>query len=159
MSETTLANSRETPAHEKADAAPTPGRAKRLVGPLAAIGGIAAATTYLAFVDPNTPGHYPGCPTQTLMGVDCPGCGGLRATHDLAHGDIAGAFGHNALFVLLVPVIVFFLGRNLVSAWTGRPPRALSPKWSQRLLTLFIAVTIVFTLVRNFPFGAYLGSG
>ncbi len=161
MSETSLASQNSEVNGSEASASKVDHRPRhvRLAGPLAAIGGLAVATTYLAFVNPNEPGHYPACPTLSLLGVDCPGCGGLRATHSLAHGDIAGAWSHNALFVVLVPVIVFFLGRSLVSAWRGRVPRSLPPKWTQRLLTLFIGVTVIFTLVRNFPFGAYFASG
>lgn len=134
-------------------------RRTRLMGPLAAIGGLAAATTLIALVDPNVPGHYPACPTKLFLGVDCPGCGGLRATHDLAHGDIAGAWDNNALFVLLVPFIVFALGRNLVAAWTGRRPKPL-PGWVAKWgLPALAVLVVVFTVVRNLPFAAYLGSG
>lgn len=145
--------------HEASTALDQRPRRVRLAGPLAAIGGITAATVLLAVVDPNEPGHYPGCPTQTLFGLDCPGCGGLRATHALAHGDLPTAFGHNALFVLLVPVIVFMLGNSLVSAWTGRPPKQLPAKWIRAAFIAFVTLMVVFTLVRNFPFGAFLASG
>lgn len=114
---------------------------------------------FIAVVDPNEPGHYPGCPTKMLSGLDCPGCGGLRATHDLAHGNIASAFDHNALFVVLVPFIVFFLGRNLFHAWTGRRPAPPSERTTRWGFTAIVAVILVFTLVRNLPFASFLGSG
>jgi hypothetical protein len=154
-----------TPQPDAAAAAPvaaepdTRPRHRRLIGPLAAIGGLAAATGFIALVDPNQPGHYPGCPTQTLAGIDCPGCGGLRATHDLAHGDIAGAFDHNALFVIQVPVIIFFLGRNVWQAWTGRPAKPLPPLVTRWVFVAFTAAILVFTIVRNLPFGSFLASG
>jgi hypothetical protein len=135
------------------------GRARRMVAPLATIGGLAAATTLLAVVDPNEPGHYPICPTKYLLGVDCPGCGGLRATHDLAHGDIAGALDHNAFFVLAVPVILYFLARWVWHAWRGTQPRPWPPRLTRGLLIAAAALLCVFTVVRNIPFGGFLGAG
>ena len=133
-------------------------RRQRLAGPLSAVGALAAGTLLVAVVDPNQPGHYPLCPTKWLTGIDCPGCGGLRATHDLAHGNIASAFSHNALFVILVPLIIFLLGRNIYSAWTGRPSKPIPPRLSRNLMIALAIATVAFTIVRNLPFGAYLGS-
>lgn len=135
-------------------------RWRRLVGPAAAISAIGLATAYIGIVDPNEAGHYPLCPTKFAFGVDCPGCGGLRATHSLAHGDIAGAVSHNAIFVILVPVILFLLGRWVYRSWTGRTPTptAASLRWGKRaMITLFIAIA-VFTVLRNVPMFSYFGS-
>lgn len=159
MTEITVTGN-DTPATAAAEPEidPRPRRV-RLAGPLAAIGALAAGTLFIALVDPNEPGHYPGCPTKLLSGLDCPGCGGLRATHDLAHGDIAGALDNNALFVVLVPVIIFFLGRNVFYAWQGRRPPTPSPRVTQWTFTVLVAVMLLFTIVRNFPLGAFLASG
>ncbi|NQW73490.1 MAG: DUF2752 domain-containing protein, partial [Actinobacteria bacterium] len=76
-------------------------RRRRLLAPLVA-GAAAVAGCLLVFaVDPNEPGHYPICPTRALLGIDCPGCGLMRGTHDLLHGNLAGAVDHN----LLIPVL------------------------------------------------------
>ena len=72
---------------------------------LAALG-VIAATLYVRSVDPNVPGRYPICPTKLLFGIDCPGCGGLRATHALANGDIAAAADHNILVLVAIPVVI-----------------------------------------------------
>ncbi|WP_352301936.1 DUF2752 domain-containing protein [Kineosporia sp. NBRC 101731] len=77
-----------------------------MVRPLVVAAVTGAATGYLAVVDPNRPGHYPGCPFRALLGVYCPGCGGLRAVHDLAHGDVPAALSSNLLVTLVAPVAV-----------------------------------------------------
>jgi hypothetical protein len=138
-----------------------PGRTRwqRLRGPLAVLAGLAAATLLIRVVDPHEPGHYPVCPTKLLTGIDCPGCGGLRATNDLAHGDVVGAFDHNALFVIAVPIVLFFLGRALLDAWTGRERPQMSAARARFWVLSATALVIVFTVVRNLPFAAYLGSG
>ena len=74
-------------------------RVRRLALPGMVAAAAALGTAYVASVDPNQPGHYPLCPTYALAGIYCPGCGMLRATHDLAHLDVAGAFARNPLSV------------------------------------------------------------
>jgi hypothetical protein len=95
-------------------------RSRRLVAPLA-LGAVAlCATAYVGLVDPNEPGHYPLCPTKALSGLDCPGCGGLRATHALVTGDLVGALDHNAFVVLVVlPLAVAAWVAWLVRCWRG----------------------------------------
>lgn len=134
-------------------------RHKRLLGPLATIGVLTLATGYIALVDPNQPGHYPLCPTKALAGLDCPGCGGLRATHDLAHGDIAGAFDNNALWVLAVPVIIVLLLRSVYYAWIGKRPPRMPERQSKYLLIVALAVACFFSVLRNIPGFEFLASG
>lgn len=130
-------------------------RARRLVAPVATAVGVIAATAFIRAVDPNEPGHYPLCPTMALFGIDCPGCGGLRATHALAHGDVAAALDHNALFVVLVPVLVAAWGVWVYRAWTGATP-ALTRRREVVARTapmIVLIVVMVFAVVRNFvPF-------
>lgn len=124
------------------------------------VGGIVlAAVVYIGAVDPNQPGHYLPCPTRLLLGVDCPGCGGLRAVHSLATGDLAGAADHNLLFVILVPLLVLAWAVWLWRALSGAPP-GLSGRLlrvQQPVLVAVIVLTVVFAVVRNFV--PYLGSG
>ena len=142
-------------------------RVRRLRDPLAV--GVAAllASAYVAVVDPNQPGHYPLCPTKAFTGLDCPGCGGLRAVHDLLHGDLVGALDHNAFAVLvLLPGAAVFLVRWAVTAWRaggpdgeGAPVPAPVPR--PTVLWSVLALAVVFTLVRNVsavPDLAWLGS-
>ena len=134
-------------------------RWRRMAWPVGTAAVVIAATTYIRFVDPNQPGHYPLCPTRLLFGLDCPGCGGLRATHALANGDIAGALDHNALFVLIVPALITGWAFWFARAWTGRrPPPTPRHLWIARVAPpVVVAVALTFGVVRNFV--PYLGSG
>ena len=131
---------------------------------------VLAASAFVALVDPNEPGHYPLCPTKYLTGLDCPGCGGLRATHDLLHGDIAAALDHNAFVVLVViPAMVLLWAAWLVRAWKGddavagsRLQRAADRLGSKPVLIGLGIVMLAFTVVRNIggvPGFAWLESG
>ncbi len=134
-------------------------RARRLLAPVGTAVGVIAATGYIRMVDPNEPGHYPMCPTLALFGIDCPGCGGLRATHALANGDIASALDHNALFVVLVPVLVAMWAMWTYRAWTGVTP-ALTRRREVIARTapmIALIVVMLFAVIRNFV--PYLASG
>jgi hypothetical protein len=124
-----------------------------LRGPFVLGGLVAVATVYVALVDPNRPGHYLACPIYLLTGHYCAGCGALRATHDLAHGDLAGAWAMNPLWVLVVPLLVAAWLRWTARSWRGTAaasrvqaaPRNVWVPW------VALAVTLGFTLLRNVP--------
>lgn len=114
---------------------------------------VGAAFAYVGSVDPNEPGHYPACPLLQLTGVYCPGCGGLRSAHALAHGDVAGALSANALavigFALFAGFMVFWVGRVLRS-------RPVTVALSSTHWWVLGAAAAVFTVVRNLPPGSAL---
>ncbi|NBE54523.1 DUF2752 domain-containing protein [Streptomyces boluensis] len=127
--------------------------AKRLLVPAAVLGTVAAAFAYVGTVDPNEPGHYPVCPLLRLTGVLCPGCGGLRSAHAFITGDLGAALGANALAV--IGYVVFAAGWL---AWTVASARGRSWRIELRSSQLWAvgALLVVFTVVRNLPFGAWL---
>ncbi|MFF8603016.1 DUF2752 domain-containing protein [Streptomyces sp. NPDC015232] len=132
---------------------PPPPLARRLLAPLGTLAGVAAAFAYVGTVDPNEPGHYPVCPLLRFAGLYCPGCGGLRSAHAFVHGDLATAFGANALAVLGYGIFAVVMVLWLVRAVRGLPMRlAVAPAWWWGVG----AVLTAFTLVRNLPFGAAL---
>lgn len=134
-------------------------RRRRLVAPLATGVAVLGGLGYLAAVDPNTPGHYPLCPTRALFGLDCPGCGALRGTHDLVTGNLAGALDHNVLLIVFLPLAVVLWVRWVMRAWTGRTPavsRAVVQRRTTVMITVLVAV-LAFGVIRNFV--PYLGSG
>ncbi|WP_435811278.1 DUF2752 domain-containing protein [Streptomyces termitum] len=127
--------------------------ARRLLAPLGTLAGTAAAFAYVGAVDPNEPGHYPVCPLLRFTGLYCPGCGGLRSAHAVAHGDLAAALGANALAVAGYALCAVLFAVWLVRAVRGTPSRiALHPAWWWALGTL----TALFALIRNLPFGSAL---
>ncbi len=126
---------------------------KGLATPLGILAAVAGAFAYVGTVDPNEPGHYPVCPLLKLTGTYCPGCGGLRSAHAFVHGDLGAAFSANAVattgYFLFAVVWVLWL----VRAWRGQPLRIrLAPAWWWGIGALLL----VFTVVRNLPFGSAL---
>jgi hypothetical protein len=110
---------------------------------------------YVALVDPARGGLYPRCPSRLVLGLDCPLCGGLRGTHDLLHGDLAGALDHNLLLPAYL-VAAAVIGVCYLLPLTGRPvPRVRLPRWA---LIGAAAVVVSFTVARNLPGFDYLAS-
>lgn len=114
--------------------------------PLGVGGLVAAAGGYLAVVDPNQPGHYPGCPVRAVTGLYCPGCGGLRAMHDLARGQLEAALSSNLAVVLAVPAVIFLWAIWSRNRLLGRPAGVRVPGWVLCVIVLFL---VAFGVLRN----------
>lgn len=125
----------------------------RLAAPAAAAAVVGGALAYVAAHDPNDPGHYPACPLLRFTGVYCPGCGGLRAAHAVAHGDLPAAFGANAF--VLAGILAF---AAFWTYWCVRVIRARPVTVPLRPVHLWLVAGLVpvFTVVRNLPFGSAL---
>lgn len=87
---------------------------------------LAGALTYIGLNDPHRPGSvFPPCPFKALTGWDCPGCGGLRMTHDLLHGDIAAAVQDNVYLLVGIPLLLAWMllrrlrRRPVLTWWAG----------------------------------------
>jgi Protein of unknown function (DUF2752) len=133
-------------------ARPTRSRATRWLcasGMAAACAGVA---TYIYTVDPNVSKAYPQCPLKAITGLDCPGCGGLRATHSLLHGDIAGAFDHNVIAAIFVPVMAYLIVRWVLQQFDISVPAIRLPKWAAVAVPILI---LAFTIVRNINWGPF----
>ncbi|MFD7664065.1 DUF2752 domain-containing protein [Streptomyces sp. NPDC059788] len=130
------------------------GLVRRLTAPLGVLAAVVASFVFVGLVDPNEPGHYPACPLLALTGIACPACGGLRSAHAVAHGDLAAAVGANVPAVAGYAAFALFWAAWAVRAARGLPtvgPRPRAVHW----WTLG-GLLLVFTLVRNLPFGAGL---
>jgi hypothetical protein len=68
------------------------------------LGTAALAAAVLFFFDPATAGFYPPCLFRTFLGVQCPGCGSLRAVHQLLHGNFSEAWALNQPLLIALPL-------------------------------------------------------
>ena len=122
------------------------------LGPPLALGALAAGgCVAVALADPTTPGGWlPTCPTKSLAGVCCPGCGGLRMLYSLLHGDIGAALRYNAVSFVFIGLFAW-----AVVAWTiGRVRGRHVRSWLHWKYTphVVIPVLILWFVVRNLPF-------
>lgn len=114
---------------------------------------VLAAVLILFYFNPAQNGFYPRCLLKASTGIDCPGCGALRASHQLLNGNISTAFSLNPLMVILLPIAGIFVLNRLVRMARGRPLFEL--KLPAYLIWVLLAVVIVFTVLRNLPPAAF----
>ena len=114
----------------------------------AAVGIVGALVLYN--VDPRNPSSYPVCPFLGLTGCYCPGCGTLRALHQLLHGNLLTAMGYNPLAVLSLPFIAYSLAASALRAFPLPAPKPVFMP-SKLIWGLFAAV-IAFWALRNVPY-------
>ncbi|MBN9689983.1 MAG: DUF2752 domain-containing protein [Verrucomicrobia bacterium] len=105
---------------------------------------------FLARVEPAGQGFFPRCWVYETIGIQCPGCGATRAVHALLNGEIERALRLNALFVSLLPLLVWWGVRGLRGWWTGRWWR--DPFTHPIGLSTLAGLAVGFSLARNFSF-------
>jgi hypothetical protein len=117
-----------------------------LLGGLAVV--LAIGFTLFRF-DPTQYHYYPRCLLYTTTGIYCPGCGCLRAVHQLSHGHVLVALHYNPLFILSLPIIAWLATHYVPRCITGEPvpPLGISPIWGK----VAIAFVILFSILRNIP--------
>jgi hypothetical protein len=117
---------------------------------------VVACLIPLYWFNPIEHAFFPKCVFHAMTGLDCPGCGGLRAAHQLLHGHFLNAFRLNPLLICLLPLGAYFGLRHIVFTRTGRwwPQPFKSPKW-----IVFLAVAVIaFGILRNLPWQRWFAS-
>jgi len=98
--------------------------------------------------DPRQYHFYPVCFLHQTTGLLCPGCGALRASHQLLHGHFATAFRFNPMLVLSLPVAAWLGARYVLRKARNQPGSvALGPRW----LWFMLAALLAFSVLRNLP--------
>ena len=111
------------------------------------MGILGSATLYL--FDPSIYGFYPTCGLYRTTGFLCPGCGSLRAMHQLLHGHLLEALRFNALLVCSLPFIGATAALWLIRNLRGQPfSLPLKPSW----VWVGSAILLIFAITRNLPF-------
>lgn len=114
-------------------------RAFRLLLP-----GVLLTWVVLLFLyDPEQHEAFLPCPFHWLTGLFCPGCGAQRAVHDLLHGRLLEAFGHNAALVAGLPLLGLQWGAG---RWLGCPSGH-----DNRVVWAWAIGLAVWGIARNLP--------
>jgi hypothetical protein len=110
---------------------------------------LAVAVVLLRVFDPATSGIFPPCPVRYLTGWYCPGCGSLRAIHQLLHGNLRAAWAMNPLTLVLLPFLTYGLASSALGEirGPGLPQPFLQAVWIRALC----AAIILFGVARNLP--------
>jgi hypothetical protein len=117
-----------------------------------AVAGLAGAAVLFRF-SPAEYSFYPRCPFYALTHHYCPGCGATRAVAELLHGHVAAALHFNAAVTLLMPVLVWYLGKMYwTAAREDRVEWPQVPEWSWRAA---LACVLLFAVARDLTPGIF----
>jgi hypothetical protein len=106
---------------------------------------LAVALAVLFFFDPARSPFYPKCMFHVLTGLQCPGCGSLRALHALLHGQVRRAVALNPLLFVGALFGAYLVLRKKLKP-NGPDPVANRFVWWGALI-----LVVLFWIVRNLP--------
>lgn len=128
-------------------AAISPGTIRRAQSAMLLAAGVAALPVLYA-INPAQSRLFLPCPFLWLTGWQCPGCGSLRAVHQLLRGEVGAALALNPLMIVMLPLMLFLFAQQFDALL--RPSSrelALPAAWTWALLLL----TLAWTVARNLP--------
>lgn len=97
----------------------------------------------------NGTSPYVICMSKRLTNIDCPGCGGQRAFHQLLHGNFLEAAKLNMFIYFFAPLLTYiFLIFALKPFNINLPDIDISTKG----LIVILFIIIIFTILRNIAF-------
>jgi hypothetical protein len=101
----------------------------------------------LYFWDPEVLHYYPPCLFQSVTGLLCPGCGGMRGTHQILHLHFPEAFRFNPLVYVSTPLIFY----SIVYYTALTVFKKQLPKVPVNGVTITVAAVLVglFWILRN----------
>jgi len=102
------------------------------------------------FVEPKN-GILPKCFFHELTGLYCPGCGVQRSFHALLNGHILNAIDYNLLFILFLPLIIFFI----LAFSLGRKHPSTSFIYKPIFSFTVVIVVVSFWVLRNIPYNPF----
>src|SRR5690554_4920065 len=70
---------------------------------------LTGSVVILYLFNPEEASVYPPCPFHYITRLYCPGCGSLRALHNLLHGHLTKAMSLNPLMVATLPILGLML--------------------------------------------------
>ena len=108
----------------------------------------AVAGLVLFWFDPRQYHFYPVCFFHKTTGLLCPGCGVLRAMHQLLHGHVATAFRFNPVLVVSLPILAWVGVRY---GWRKARNEPVAPGVRPVWLWLFLGAVLVVSVLRNLP--------
>ena len=102
---------------------------------------------FLILFNPSETEIFPPCPFFWMTGLYCPGCGSLRAVHELFHGNFISALSLNPLLIISLP---------LIAVYTCLKTYHKKIKFNAFTLNLqfyyvIILIILLYWLLRNIP--------
>ncbi len=89
------------------------------------------------------------CMTKQIAGIDCPGCGGQRAFHELLNGHFLAAGKLNIFIYFFAPLLTYIFLLFALRPFNIRLPDI---DISTKNLIYILVFFLLFTIIRNLTF-------
>lgn len=100
--------------------------------------------------DPAHTRFFPPCHFKLITGFECPGCGSLRAIHQLLNGNFLAAIRLNPLMIIFLFIFFLVLISLLIK---NKFTKSFLSFLSRPYIPLAVLIIIlVYWLLRNLPF-------
>ena len=110
---------------------------------------IATIIVLLKKYNPETSDFYPKCLIYNLIGFKCAGCGFTRATHYLLNLNFAKAFYYNPLIYFVIIYFVYYIIIYFTTL-SRKDKIDLNNKKILVPLVIFLIITVIYMIIRNF---------
>ena len=127
---------------------------KRIATVAAAAFFAAAALIYLYFTGEGEGAGIP-CMFYQLTGFYCSGCGASRALRSVLHLDFYQALRYNAIFTICLPLFAVYF-TSLSASYIRFGKDRVSEKISMKIIYIFVAIALVYGILRNIPAFSFL---
>ncbi|WP_366937736.1 DUF2752 domain-containing protein [uncultured Apibacter sp.] len=116
---------------------------------------IALVCIYYYYYDPGKSNYGLPCFFKLVTGLNCAGCGGQRALHNLLHGNFLLALRYN-FFIYLIPFFLYLFYVNIeVYIFRGKK-FVLDFMFSNKLGIIGILIILVYMVLRNIPYVPFI---
>jgi len=92
---------------------------------------------------------YPKCFIYVLTGYQCSGCGNLRASHAILHGDFRTAWTYNPSIFFLAPYLLTGLVLQVFTSKSEKAYKIFSILYHRYALLSILFLMILFMILRN----------
>ena len=106
---------------------------------------------YFYTYNPADSGHFISCPSKSILGLNCPGCGSQRLIHSLFHLDFVQAFHYNPLIFILLPFLIYLLIISL-SNWIFSTKHQMGILRKNWFIFMMLGIFLIYGILRNLPF-------
>lgn len=123
--------------------------AKKLLSIIAFISVGAIVWYFYTYNPAQSTGKFIACFSKQISGLDCPGCGGQRAFHELLNGNFIKAAKQNILIYIFAPLLGY-----VFLTFTLKPFKIILPELniSTKKLVAILLLILVFSIFRNITF-------
>lgn len=110
---------------------------------------------FYSFNPAAEPSKFLSCPSKTLFGINCPGCGAQRMIHHLLHLEFKQAFFYNPLLFVALPVIALLLVQTY-SNWVLGTKYRFSLFYSNTFVWWVFVILMAYAIFRNTSFYPFI---